>query len=220
MQNILTKINGMGQEMQVSSGKDEDEIKISMDARNIKTLNYVLAKNCKKCNSLKPPASHHCSICERCIARMDHHCPWVNNCVGFYNQKFFLQFLVYVALGSFHALVLTAWQSFRCFEQNCYIFRDTGTIILTGFAIFLAILFGLFVVIMFCDQMSCILYNTSTIDNLQKEKNPKMEAGKGQMAATRTAWQNVKEVFGGPVGIDWLLPTDVSRPLVFEREYD
>ena len=29
MQNILTKINGMGQEMQVSSGKDEEEIKIS-----------------------------------------------------------------------------------------------------------------------------------------------------------------------------------------------
>ena len=68
--------------------------------------------------------------------------------------------------------------------------------------------------------MSCILYNTSTIDNLQKEKNPKMESGKGEKAAQRTAWQNVQEVFGGPLSIHWLLPTDINIPLVFEREYD
>lgn len=58
--------------------------------RYIKFLTAVLEKKCKKCDSLKPPGSHHCSTCEACVARMDHHCPWVNNCVGFYNQKFFL----------------------------------------------------------------------------------------------------------------------------------
>ena len=58
--------------------------------RYIKFLTQILDKKCRKCDSLKPPQSHHCSTCEACVARMDHHCPWVNNCVGFYNQKFFL----------------------------------------------------------------------------------------------------------------------------------
>lgn len=37
---------------------------------------------------------------------MDHHCPWINNCVGYRNTKFFLQFVVYVGLASLNLAVL------------------------------------------------------------------------------------------------------------------
>ena len=29
---------------------------------------------------------------------MDHHCPFIGNCVGFNNQRFFIQFLLYASL--------------------------------------------------------------------------------------------------------------------------
>ncbi|KAL2266346.1 hypothetical protein VTJ83DRAFT_5698 [Remersonia thermophila] len=55
---------------------------------------------CKKCQARKPDRAHHCSTCRRCVLKMDHHCPWLATCVGLYNHKAFLLFLVYTTLFS------------------------------------------------------------------------------------------------------------------------
>ncbi|KAL6453170.1 PFA3 Palmitoyltransferase PFA3 [Candida maltosa Xu316] len=53
---------------------------------------------CNKCSVWKPDRSHHCSSSGKCILKMDHYCPWFSTCIGFFNHKFFIQFLCYVAV--------------------------------------------------------------------------------------------------------------------------
>lgn len=61
---------------------------------------------CKKCNNPRPPRAHHCRVCNKCTLKMDHHCPWIANCVGYYNQKNFYQFLFCATFGDLIAFVL------------------------------------------------------------------------------------------------------------------
>ena len=90
-------------------------------------------------------------------------------------------------LGSFHALVMLVKQGFACMELNCRVFSDENMIIMGG-SCFLALLFCMFVGIMFADQISCIVNNTSTIENLKK-RNPKFEEeSKSHKSEGRTGW--------------------------------
>merc|ERR1712166_856354 len=74
-------------------------------------------RNMRRCHVsgiFKPLRAHYDREIQRCVVKMDHHCPWVNNCIGIANQKLFILFVGYVALGSFYALVLLVGRWLSC----------------------------------------------------------------------------------------------------------
>jgi len=165
------------------------------------------ARQCKWCRASKPKSAVHCSICARCVVRMDHHCPWVNNCVAMFNQKYFLLFLIYTAVCCIYSGVLLVGRFISCTNniRMCTVNTLHGALAIVNFVE--ALVFGLFVIIMFFDQMSAI-FDTAPPPYL----NPTPKS--------RSKYDCLKDVFGEPLSWRWLLPVAIPRRLLddFDRE--
>lgn len=129
---------------------EDQEAKLETDERNWSV--------CRVCETYIPPGASHCFVCNRCIKGMDHHCPWINNCIGEKNQKYFLQFLIYVGILALYAiiLVISSW------VLECPHCDDDGVIKLSRFLhcviLFLeSTVFGMFVIVVLVDQFEQIL---------------------------------------------------------------
>ena len=152
--------------------------------------------NCSRCGTFKPSRAHHDRVSKRCVVKMDHFCPWVNNCVGFYNHKFFILFLVYVFLGSLYALgLLLKHLVVPVCNHNCTRDSITGQILVMLVCVE-ALMFALFTVSMFCEQMCNVLHGNTQIDRL-----------KAQNSSSWGKYDNLVDVFGdrGSV-LWWILP--------------
>ncbi|XP_059574672.1 palmitoyltransferase ZDHHC3 [Alligator mississippiensis] len=174
---------------------------------------------CNRCETYRPPRAHHCRICHRCVRRMDHHCPWINNCVGELNQKYFIQFLFYTGLASLYAmgLVLTTWLwpadkglSENVAEadggaSNSHVHMAHCIILLVE-----SVLFGLFVTVIFYDQVVSIITDETPIEQL---RNRLLKEANREVAHTRKPKiALLREVFGRGFVICWFFPCNCSPP--------
>ena len=158
-------------------------------------------RTCRKCKSGKPPRTHHCSVCRRCVMKMDHHCPWVNNCVGFYNYKFFCLFLVYCAAGC-------AYTALTCLLALFTSPRHNQTIVFV-FVLTLSVLFALTLFLLWHAYL--VATNQTTIEFYSN----RMDASDARKRGER--WVNpysigirgnFEQVFGATRNVaSWLLPS-------------
>jgi palmitoyltransferase len=163
---------------------------------------------CLLCQVFKPERTHHCSICNLCILNMDHHCPWVDNCIGFYNKKFFIQLLCYFLIISFGLCITYIPYSIDIIEliykiykkeildkemENKYYFYLINNILLIGFTIvdFNFLKF----------HMKLIKSNLTTIETLDNDlmQNKKYDMG---------LEINFKQIFGENKLL-WFLPINL-----------
>ncbi|XP_064617211.1 palmitoyltransferase ZDHHC3-like [Liolophura sinensis] len=157
---------------------------------------------CMKCETYRPPRAHHCRICRRCIRRMDHHCPWINNCVGEYNQRYFIQFLFYVGVASVYAVCLVAlsWILDPGVEGH----RKQVKLIHTIVLIIESMLFGMFVLAIGCDQMSSIFNDETAVEHVKKDGPRRIKKSKVSL---------LQEVFGRGHPCLWLCPLTSTSPV-------
>ena len=154
---------------------------------------------CLICNAFKPERSKHCSICNECVLNMDHHCPWVNNCIGFFNRKYFMQFIFYVEISFIYNFIFSfiyLIQKFKLVKEEkmsyiYYIFLWINCLAI-GVATFL---FGKFVLY----HINLVITNSSTIENLDKENKDKY----AKFCLSKK--ENIEQVFGKNK-LYWLLP--------------
>jgi palmitoyltransferase len=59
---------------------------------------------------------------------MDHHCPWINNCIGFWNRKYFLLLLIYVLLTTYYVAITMCYEFLLTvkWELDAFYFSKTA----------------------------------------------------------------------------------------------
>ncbi len=86
----------------ISSINDSTIPKLVSDHR----INF---KRCFRCYVVRFPGVRHCSRCQACVVNMDHHCPWVFNCIGQFNQKYYIQFILYTYIALLEIIILQVY---------------------------------------------------------------------------------------------------------------
>jgi len=85
---------------------------------------------CPKTNQPKPPRSHYDHVSKSLVLCLDHYCPWMFNAIGYFNYRYFVNFLVYVFSGMVYGALIT-YRPFvnstgPLYREQLVRFRKTG----------------------------------------------------------------------------------------------
>ncbi|KAK7204814.1 DHHC palmitoyltransferase-domain-containing protein [Myxozyma melibiosi] len=186
----------------------------------------VLAKEngqqrfCSKCKCWKPDRTHHCSSCKKCVLKMDHHCPWFSTCIGFYNHKFFILFLLYVVLLCGMSFVVSGSALLEWIDTP----DDAKDYISLNwvFLMVISLIFGIAVGVFLAYQLYLLFANKTTLEAMEpqryKSKLPSNSFRYSEAPSSRTVgnvfdlgWRaNFRQTMGDNPLL-WFLPVQTAK---------
>ena len=127
-------------------------------------------------------------------------------------------FNFYALIGIVYSLALNLTHGFAKLKNHAAVLGPDSPIDMTfvdflqALCIFLEIAFGLFIMVVFCDQISIILNRLTVLDRVKLYDN-RLESVK------RRGYKNFQVTFGGPISLWWLVPTPVKGTFDIEELY-
>ena len=139
--------------------------------------------------------------------------------MAFLNQKYFVLFCFYTSLCCLFSMASLVHRFLMCQSKHTHSHSKSGglgtedleegdwchgsgmDVMCCIINMFEGILFGLFTMIMSCDQISSIISNVTYIDTLTMNRAQMKERKKQS-----TSMDNLAFIFGEPFGIGWFLP--------------
>eukprot|EP00356_Strombidium_inclinatum_P004382 CAMPEP_0170482098 /NCGR_PEP_ID=MMETSP0208-20121228/2268_1 /TAXON_ID=197538 /ORGANISM="Strombidium inclinatum, Strain S3" /LENGTH=159 /DNA_ID=CAMNT_0010754895 /DNA_START=360 /DNA_END=839 /DNA_ORIENTATION=- len=109
---------------------------------------------------------------------MDHHCPWINNCIGFWNRKYFLLLLIYVLLMTYMTAATLAYDFYEAimwgFQVKFMATNDPklSANIMIIFAFILDVTVACLMTAFLKFHIMLATENKTTIENLDKQGKP------------------------------------------------
>ncbi|KAL7712650.1 Palmitoyltransferase [Entamoeba marina] len=207
-----------GTEQDLLAAKERVENGISQGYKTCDITEPV--RYCGQCQQYKSPRTYHCKKCHCCIEKRDHHCPWVGQCVGRYNMKYFMLFLLYcqltllfgviINISSMYIVVTDATQLKGVIPFHVvFILMSSGL----SLALILGLLCGVF--ILFINYMGVCSENETSMETLEISRLLHINKSKKQKILAqipnydRGVINNFKEVMGQSY-YEWLMPFPVK----------
>ena len=141
------------------------------DLGNIKKIvggTKFCLKYCTTCHLIRDVRTFHCDRCGLCVEKHDHHCGYLSNCVGVYNYRKFITFVIIAFIHVSFMVIISVHFCFNYYEGPDM--SHQGIILLFVLIMVVGGIFEFFLFWMIVQHIITIVRNRTTREFIKKKE--------------------------------------------------